>query len=357
MVDIQRYGYAETYEHSFVTLKLYERDSSHAKREIEAFEHLKSLKSSHTGTILLRTVLDKFQLRSIDGSHFYQCLIHPPLAMSLLELRKRTARKVFPENLLKSTLNHILIALDFLHSEAHVIHTDIQEKNVMLDVEDESILVDFENAEISIPSPRKLVGNRTIYYSRKLGIPKMHGRPVLADFGEARFGSDTGTYYDIVQPFIYRAPEVILRMPWNEKIDIWNLAVLTWDLFEQGHLFKARDANKQESESHHLAEMIAYLGPPPREMLDKSEYANNFFDTSGTVPTYYSSFLFQFVFLTGGNQGNGRASLKSLLSLWRNLKATFAENIKQIFSGSCAGCFDGDRKKDLRRKSCYQTLG
>lgn len=106
-------------------MKLYERDSSHAKREIEAYEHLKRLKSSHTGTILVRTVLDKFQLPSIDGSHFYQCLIHPPLAMSVLELRNRAVRKALPEYLLKPTLIHILIALDFLHSEAHVIHTGL----------------------------------------------------------------------------------------------------------------------------------------------------------------------------------------------------------------------------------------
>lgn len=103
---------------------------------------------------------------------------------------------------------------------------DIQEKNIMLNIEDESILVDFEEAEISNPSPRKVVGDRAIYHSRKLGIPKKHGRPVLSDFGEARFGSESGTYCDDVQPFMYRAPEVLLRMPWNEKIDIWNLAVV-----------------------------------------------------------------------------------------------------------------------------------
>lgn len=96
----------------------------------------------------------------------------------------------------------------------------------MLNIEDESILVDFEEAEISNPSPRKVVGDRAIYHSRKLGIPKKHGRPVLSDFGEARFGSKSGTYCDDVQPFMYRAPEVLLRMPWNEKIDIWNLAVV-----------------------------------------------------------------------------------------------------------------------------------
>lgn len=106
-----------------MTLKSYERDSSHAKREIEAYDHVKSLRSNHTGAILVRTVLDKFHLPSIDGSHSHQCFIHPPLAMSLFELRNRAARKVFPEFLLKPTLIHILIALDFLHSEAHMIHT------------------------------------------------------------------------------------------------------------------------------------------------------------------------------------------------------------------------------------------
>lgn len=110
-------------EHVYVTLKLYERDSAHAEREIEVYEHLKGLKSCHTGTVLVRTVLDKFQLSSTDGSHFYQCLVHPPLGMSLFELRNRCPRKVFPENLLKPTLIHILLALDFLHTEAHVIHT------------------------------------------------------------------------------------------------------------------------------------------------------------------------------------------------------------------------------------------
>ena len=96
----------------------------------------------------------------------------------------------------------------------------------MLNIEDQSILVKFEEAELSNPSPQKVVGSRTIYHSRKLGIPKTHGRPVLADFGEARFGLESGTYCDDVQPFMYRAPEVLLRMPWNEKVDIWNLAVL-----------------------------------------------------------------------------------------------------------------------------------
>lgn len=104
--------------------------------------------------------------------------------------------------------------------------SDIQENNVMLSVEDESILVDFEKAEESSPSPCKVVGDRVIYSSRDLGIPKIHGRPILSDFGEARFSSSLGKQWEDVQPLVYRAPEVLLRIPWNEKIDIWNVGVL-----------------------------------------------------------------------------------------------------------------------------------
>lgn len=103
--------------------------------------------------------------------------------------------------------------------------SDIQENNVMLSVEDESILVDFEKAEKSSPTPRKVGGDRVIYSSRDLGIPKVHGRPILSDFGEARFSSNLGKQWEDVQPLVYRAPEVLLRMPWNEKIDIWNVGV------------------------------------------------------------------------------------------------------------------------------------
>ncbi|KAJ5587279.1 serine/threonine protein kinase [Penicillium hispanicum] len=215
--------------------------------------------------------------------------------MSLFKLRNQIKEKVLPDYLLKPALIHILLALDFLHTEAHVIHTgriplllfklqysfiiDIQEKNIMLRVEDESILVDFEEAEKSTPSPRKMIGDRVIYSSRKLGIPKIHGRPILSDFGEARFASSVGPHWEDIQPLIYRAPEVLLQMPWDQKIDIWNLGVL--DLFEEGHLFYTRDSNKNDSDCHHLTEIIALLRLPPNEMLRKSEYTSKFFNSDG----------------------------------------------------------------------------
>lgn len=96
----------------------------------------------------------------------------------------------------------------------------------MLTVDDESMLSDFEKDELDDPSPRKVIDStRTIYGARKLRLPKdtLWGQPVLCDFGEARTGD---THRGLIQPEVYRAPEVLFEMEWDASVDIWNVAVL-----------------------------------------------------------------------------------------------------------------------------------
>jgi hypothetical protein len=96
----------------------------------------------------------------------------------------------------------------------------------MLTISNESILWDFERAEIEEPSPMKVIDDvRAIYGSRRLGLPKdsLWGQPALCDFGEARIG---GSHKGLIQPELYRAPEVLFDMGWNTSVDIWNVAVL-----------------------------------------------------------------------------------------------------------------------------------
>ncbi|KAE8421581.1 kinase-like protein [Aspergillus pseudocaelatus] len=265
-------------QHAYVALKTFERNSTEGQRETEVYYHLDSLNIvDHAGVKLIRTALDSFQITSPEGS--FGCLVHPPLGISLYDFRTQLRAKVLPEKIVKLALVHLLLALDYLHIETGIVHTDIQGKNIMMAVEDTAILANFEEEEKSTSSPQKVVGDRVIYASRKLRKTKQHGRPTLCDFGQARRGSNT--YCGDIQPYIYRAPEVLLRMPWNEKVDIWNVGVLAWDLFQQGHLFCARDSDKQSSGAHHLAEMIAIMGLPPKEMVRNSVYATEFFDGEG----------------------------------------------------------------------------
>ena len=50
------------------------------------------------------------------------------------------------------------------------------------------------------------------------------GMPVLCDFGEACFGQEP--YGEHVLPDLYRAPEILLCIKWNKKIDIWTLGLV-----------------------------------------------------------------------------------------------------------------------------------
>lgn len=90
----------------------------------------------------------------------------------------------------------------------------------MFGIEDRSVSSDFEKKELSDPSPRKVLEDRTIYTSRELSMPKKVGAPILCDFGSAVCGDEE--HREDVQPNVYRAPEVILEAPWTYKIDIWN---------------------------------------------------------------------------------------------------------------------------------------
>lgn len=96
----------------------------------------------------------------------------------------------------------------------------------MLTVEDKSILNDFERAEREELSLTKVIDNaRIIYGSRKLRLPSnsLWGQPALYDFGEARIER---SHRGLIQPELYRAPEVSFDIEWSSSVDIWNVATL-----------------------------------------------------------------------------------------------------------------------------------
>lgn len=110
-------------------------------------------------------------------------------------------------------------------------------------------------------------------------MPKKTGHPVLCDLGEARYGGQS--YTELIQPLVYRAPEVLLDMPWTFSADIWNAGVMAWHLFHNEQLFKTRDESGQVSTKHHLASMIDILGTPPLDFTQRSETCQRYFDKSG----------------------------------------------------------------------------
>ncbi len=89
-------------------------------------------------------------------------------------------------------------------------------------IEDDAIISQIEKDELEQPIARKVLSDRTIYKSRPM--PLSTGPPVLCDLGEARVG--TQKHRGDIMPGIYRAPEVILGMDWDSKVDIWAIGVM-----------------------------------------------------------------------------------------------------------------------------------
>ncbi|RHZ57076.1 hypothetical protein CDV55_106046 [Aspergillus turcosus] len=264
--------------HRYIALKVY-ISSSKANQEVRVLEHLSRIKTHHPGSSLVREMIEQFELTGPSGIH--QCIVFEPLLTSLLHFQATLDPTSLPEDLLKGALQQLLLALDYLHSEAHVIHTDIQAKNIIISAKDDSIFHEWADNEKADPSPRKVDGDYTVYLSRLFRRKKGwsgFGMPLLSDFGEARLGN---VHEGLIQPDIYRAPEVILGMSWTSKVDIWNVGVLIWDLFEDHHLFDGRGPDGSHSDAQLLAEMVAMLGPPPLDFLHKSPHSLNYWDSSG----------------------------------------------------------------------------
>lgn len=82
----------------------------------------------------------------------------------------------------------------------------------------------------------------------------------IIDFGSACFrGQQISTYF---QSRFYRAPEVILRLETNEKVDMWSLGCILAELYTGIPLFPGSDEQEQ------LEWIMQLCGTPPDNMID-----------------------------------------------------------------------------------------
>nr|OQO30506.1 hypothetical protein B0A51_01735 [Rachicladosporium sp. CCFEE 5018] len=95
---------------------------------------------------------------------------------------------------------------------------DIQPKNILMNVVDNTPFTRYEEVYGRRPWPRKELDDRTIYASQPMMLTA--SLPKLCDLGEARKFKDCRKQ-DLLIPIMYRAPELILEMPWSYPVVIW----------------------------------------------------------------------------------------------------------------------------------------
>ncbi|KAL8972125.1 MAG: hypothetical protein Q9197_002927 [Variospora fuerteventurae] len=171
-----------------------------------------------------------------------------PLREPLWLLGRHLGTVGLPPTILKAFLKLVLKGLDFLHSECHIIHTDLKSDNLLLGFEDRSVINDYVRKQKENPPQSKEVHGHPIYQSRPDfgGLRKGVGLLKISDFGAAVFGNATNFYF----------------------------VAQLWELLQDISLLDGlRPEGDRYSREAHFAQMIGLLGPPPQELLDRADNA------------------------------------------------------------------------------------
>ncbi|TKA65664.1 hypothetical protein B0A55_08787 [Friedmanniomyces simplex] len=261
---------------AFRALKVYV-NSMKVHREVPIYSHLNNLSSEHPGPENVRKLHGVFEMEGPHGWH--ACLVHEACGFDLDELKGFSPDGMYPADMLRHTMREVLNGLQFLHREANVIHTDLRPDNILTRVRHPVIFNRFETNENAAPVPRKILEDRTIYPSCR--VPFTIAEYVISDLSEARL-VDGSVNNDLIMPPVWRAPEVILCMPWSCPVDVWAFGLMVWYLFQGSRLFRFSEDGLEFSEEYHLAQMVAVLGPPPLDFLERSEHSWKYWNRDGT---------------------------------------------------------------------------
>ncbi|KAJ0771960.1 putative dual-specificity kinase CMGC-DYRK-PRP4 family [Helianthus annuus] len=176
-------------------------------------------------------------LRLYDYFYFHEHLIivSELLRANLYEFQKYNkesgSEPYFTMPRLQAITRQCLEALDYLH-ELGIIHCDLKPENILIK--------SYSRCEIKV-----------------------------IDLGSSCFKSDRLSLY--VQSRSYRAPEVILGLPYDQKVDLWSLGCILAELLSGDVLFP------NDEIVFLLARVIGMLGPIDYDMLERGQETSKYF--------------------------------------------------------------------------------
>nr|GFB90874.1 protein kinase superfamily protein [Tanacetum cinerariifolium] len=176
-------------------------------------------------------------LRLYDYFYFHEHLIivSELLRANLYEFQKYNreseAEPYFTMPRLQIITRQCLEALDYLHGLG-IIHCDLKPENILIK--------SYSRCEIKV-----------------------------IDLGSSCFENDRLSLY--VQSRSYRAPEVILGLPYDQKVDLWSLGCILAELASGDVLFP------NEELVFLLARVIGMIGPIDTDMLIRGQETSKYF--------------------------------------------------------------------------------
>lgn len=213
-----------------VCLKIIKNDKDFFDQSLDEIKLLKYVNKHDPGD-------ERHILRLYDYFYYQEHLfiVCELLRANLYEFQKYNAESggecYFTLSRLQLITRQCLEALEYLH-HLGIIHCDLKPENILIK--------SYSRCEIKV-----------------------------IDLGSSCFLTDNLCLY--VQSRSYRAPEVILGLPYDQRIDLWSLGCILAELCSGEVLFP------NDTLVMALARMIGMLGPIDMEMLEKGQETHKYF--------------------------------------------------------------------------------
>ena len=194
--------------------------------EISLIQHLNSA-PGHENSCIIHG-LDFFIFRR------HICATFEILGQNLYEFSRSMRFRPLTTPQMKSLATDMLKALAFMHQN-RIIHCDMKPENVLL-------------------CPGSTMNCRVIDFGSSCVIGRQK--------------------YEYIQSRFYRAPEVILGLPYGPPMDMWSFGCIVAEMMIGHPLFPGDD------EAEQLEMYMEVFGLPPRDMIDECSRKRYFFDNN-----------------------------------------------------------------------------
>lgn len=248
-----------------------EKYTRNAKREAEILEDIRRADSKKAAGCV--RMYETFTHHASEGRLF--CMSFEVLGCSLYDLLLHNRFRGLWVQDVQSIARQCLEALNFLHTDLSLAHTDLKLENVLFTSVEDLVPAEFLREALWQEAHRSSKNNKPVQYKRPANTAIK-----LIDFGNATY--ELEHHSPIINTRQYRAPEVILSLGWDEHSDLWSVGCILMELYTGELLFRTHESLE------HLALMERSVESLPKAMLSKvqKEKRERFLSRDVAIPSF-----------------------------------------------------------------------
>lgn len=327
-IKIQNY---EDYEEGLIELNILKRINEIEKSSmIKLEDNFQMVKEEKVKKKIKRG--KKFILKDKIEYKKNICMVLPLMGCSIYNLiKKGKFENGLNNSLLNKSIKCLLKSTNYLHNKLKLCHTDIKPENMLVSGNSSNIkkiIDEYKSFKINFLLKEKLENrisekkwdlsnnnHRKKHRKFKHKILKSLHQTILdsmvnvnieSSSSDSETSSENNNYCPIlvdelnecsitltdfgsnikikdlddeeIQTRYYRAPEVILGLNATEKIDIWSIGCVIYEIYTGEILFDPNKDSKYSRDFHHLYLIEEIFGKVPKRMIKKSPRSKEFYD-------------------------------------------------------------------------------